>query len=360
MTRLVIHAGDCKSGSTAIQSVLRDGTYEAPEGAILYPTSGRRDGLNHHRLSNSLFMAKQEQIREQAWTRLGAEYAEAKEDNVVISSERFEFADPNSVKQALEQYVPTALEDLHLILYVRPHIDRVVSGYVQNVKQGIFRDDMRAFIKKMDEERRFHFAPRLKSWRSVFGEEQITIRPMIRSMLDQGCVVRDFLGQVVGAGQVNVSSIPNANSSLSGPALAMVRALWQDLAQANAQGQAQPRQKNPSANLVNALVNRLESEDLLTGGKVQISRADAEFARDCFADDARDCDVHVFQQPLMGPALNKALEAAPEFVEEFEAPADALGLSRIWIDIFERTMAAQAQKAKGRNPNTAQWRGMGR
>ncbi len=356
MTRLVIHAGDCKSGSTAIQSVLQAGTFALPEGSgsLHYAAAGRRDSLNHHRLSNALHMPQYRKFREPAWTALSKELAASQADLLVVSSERFEFVDPNVLKEALTTFLPQSLADLHIVIYVRPHIERVVSGYVQNVKQGIFDSDIRGFVEKMQQQGRFHFAPRLARWRAVFGPDQLTIRPMMRDRLTEGCVVHDFLQCCLGsdAPVPEVHDIPMANSSLTAPALEVIRGIFARL--------PEPRQgqQNGNATAIGMLVREMEASGAMAGPKVVINRADAEMVRDIYAEDARACDVQIFGQPLMGPALNRQVEKAPETVPPVEVPQGAVDASMLWLKVLERIREAQQkQQPRGRGATTAQWRG---
>ena len=94
---LLIHIGDCKAGSTSIQTVLRDGSWSAPgetRGAgprpLRYAATGRDDGLNHHMLSNSLFIEGLAERRPLMHKALASEAAESGSPLLVLSSERYE------------------------------------------------------------------------------------------------------------------------------------------------------------------------------------------------------------------------------------------------------------------------------
>lgn len=352
MTRLVIHIGDCKAGSTALQSVLQAGTFETTDKnlKLLYPEAGRRGALNHHRLSNSLFMAQAKQWQAKAWGALQQELNEAQPDIAIISSERFEFADPNSLKAVLKTHFGDAMPDLHIVAYIRPHLDRVVSGYVQNVKQGLFDGDIDEFLDQMETEKRFHFAPRLARWMAVFDTAQFDIRPMIRTQLRGGCVVDDFLNLCLDPfGQAaTVNDIPQSNSSLSAPALHLVRQLWQKI------GTGAEIRKSPKAAALNQFIRQLETNDPFAGDKVTLDRATAERAGEIYAEDARACDVKVFGRPVLGPALSTAMTEAPETVHLTNPDDIATAVSEIWLDTLEH-MARQRPAPDGRRATSAQW-----
>ncbi|MFK7751338.1 MAG: hypothetical protein AB8B51_02200 [Sedimentitalea sp.] len=348
MSRLVIHVGDCKSGSTAIQSVLQAGSYQS-ETPILYPDAGRRGALNHHRLSNALFMAQAKQWQARAWGALAKEVTDS-DQLAVISSERFEFAEPNVLRDVLRQHFDP-LPDLHIIAYVRPHLERCVSGYAQNVKQGIFESSMSAFIDKMASERRFHYAPRLARWRSVFEDMRVDIRPMIRDQLTGGCVVQDFLTLITGA-PATVNEIPMANSAPSAPALDLLRQLWQ------AAGPERDGKTSPNAAALTQFGRSLETSDPFGGEKLRLTGPEATIAQTHFAEDARACDVQIFGRPVLGPALAATVGAAPNTAEPTTANPEAVAVATLWMQTTAQMLQARATKPKGRSPNTAQWRGV--
>lgn len=349
MTRLVIHAGDCKAGSTAIQSVLRDGTYTCTGARPLYPEAGRRGGLNHHPLSNALFMPNAKRWQAKAWGALASEVTGTAPEVAIVSSERFEFAEPNALMTVLREHFGSDLPPVEIVIYVRPHIDRIASGYVQNVKQGLFDGPPGAFMEKMAEEGRFHFAPRLDRWASVFAGQRVTIRPMIRDRLAGGCVVHDLLNHCLGpdGGSAVVERIPQGNASLSAPALALVRRIWGEV-----------RRDSVAAAALNAFAGEAEDSGAWPGDKVALPRALAEKARDLYAEDARACDTRHFGAPVLGPALNAAVEKAPEVADLPEPGEEAVIAARLWLQTIEKL---QARKGRGGgSPTSAQWRGTGR
>lgn len=346
MPRLILHAGDCKAGSTAIQSVLQLGSWrytgDTPP-RLTYAKGGRRDALNHHRLSDSLHMQRAQSYRDQAWGRLGEEFANAAQDVVVVSSERFEFAPPQAVAQAIDQFLPGAREGLEVVIYVRPHAARLVSGYAQNVRQGLFSGDLGAFLDQMQTEGRFHFADRLAAWKETFGPA-LTVRPMIRDTLAGGCVVQDFLTLCAGdSGAVPlVEKIPNENRSLNAEGLAFIRALHATL-----------RERNPSpdqnrAAMLQRLCGRLEALPSFGEGRVGLPADLRPRLRDSFAEDAARVDAEIFGTPVLTPALEAALsDDRPVTPEPDENETARLrDLSLIWLDMMGNMRQQMMQGAR--------------
>lgn len=351
MTRLVLHAGDCKSGSTAIQSVLQLGSWrytgDAPP-RLHYAQGGRRDGLNHHRLSDSLHLKSAQDYRELAWGRLGEEFAAAKSDVMVVSSERFEFAPPEAVLQAITQFLPAARPDLQVIIYVRPHAERILSGYAQNVRQGLFTGEMDAFLDQFEAEGRFHYAERLMAWKAAFGDA-LTVRPMIRDQLTDGCVVRDFLTFCAGTSAAIpiVEKIPHENKSLNTDGLELLRALHTALHMRN------PARDPSRAAILQRLTAQLEQTPSFGEGRRGLPMALRPRIRDSYAPDAARCDAEIFGAPVMVPALERTLAddrplppgPSPEEIARLR------DLSLVWFDMMgqmRQQMAQVAAKGRGR------------
>lgn len=353
MPRLILHVGDCKSGSTAIQSVLQLGSWrytgDAPP-RLLYAKGGRRDALNHHRLSDSLHIERAKSYRDQAWGRFGAEFDAATEELVVVSSERFEFAPPEAVAEAIDQFAPAARADMQVVIYVRPHAARLLSGYAQNVRQGLFTEDLGSFLQTSEADGRFHYADRLAAWKSVFGDA-LSVRPMIRGTLAGGCVVHDFLSQcAAGTGATPlVEKIPNENKSLNAEGLALLRELQTKLRTRN------PAPSPERSQILQRLCGQLEALPSFGEGRISLPTALRPKLHDAFAQDAARCDAEIFGTPVLGPALDKAVNddspAAPDpSPEETTRLSD---LSLVWMDMMGqmRQQMARAAQSGGRGPS---------
>ncbi|MEL6204611.1 MAG: hypothetical protein AAFR47_04780 [Pseudomonadota bacterium] len=336
MTRLVLHAGDCKAGSTAIQSVLQRGSYGFEGGGapkLHYAEGGRRDGLNHHRLADSLHIPRAQSYRDTAWGRFGAEFAElaGQVDAVIVSSERFEFAPPGALHAALLHYAPSALDYLSVVIYVRPHVARLLSGYAQNVRQGLFTGDLAAFLEKMTAEGRFNYAERLIAWRRVFGDA-LQVRPMIRAKLDGGCVVHDFLGLCLAEHSdvaPRVDKIPVENRSPNPDAVALLRGFHTALQTCN------PAPDTQRAALIRRFASRLETLSSFRDGRIELPASLRCAVREAYAEDAARCDAEVFGGPVLAPELAAALAnaqadwATPDPI----ATERMVDLSLTWLDL---------------------------
>ncbi len=348
MAHLVLHAGDCKSGSTAIQSVLQLGSWRYTGNTppqLLYAQGGRRDGLNHHRLSDSLHLQRAKSYRDQAWGRFGEEFATATQDIVVASSERFEFAPPEAVAEAIDQFLPAARKDMQVVIYVRPHAARFLSGYAQNIRQGLFTGNLEDFLEQVKSDRRFHYADRLEAWKSVFGSS-LSVRPMIRDQLEANCVVHDFLAKCAAGTDATplVEKIPNQNKSLNAEGLALLRSLHTKLRSRN------PAPSPERSQLLQRLCSNLEVLPSFGEGRIGLPDTLRSKLNEIFAEDAQRCDEQIFEAPTLVPALSQALSNA-SFTpsepnpEETERLAD---LSLVWMDMIGKIRRQQQQSAQRR------------
>lgn len=354
--RLVLHVGDCKAGSTAIQSVLKAGSYRldgAAPGMISYAEAGRKGTLNHQRLSNSLFMQEAAAFRDQAWGNLGREWHACQAQVLAVSSERFEFAPPAAVRDAIEQHLPEAADAMRIIIYVRPHADRLVSGYAQNVKQGIYNGDLAGFVDEMQENGRLSYCDRLLNWRDTFGPERVEIRPMIRDRLVQQCVVHDFLSFCAESADISpvVEKIPMSNTALDRLGLDLMNEIWSRVRRNN------PVNNQARAQILMRVAQGLEAAGGLGGGKVSIEAGLADRLRALYHEDAARCDAEIFGAPTLLPRLEATLEkagdTAPQPSDEDARLIDTNAKqAMVWFGLIEemqrqQAMAARQKQARG-------------
>ncbi|WP_158964038.1 hypothetical protein [Chachezhania sediminis] len=220
--QLVIHVGDCKTGSTVVQTMLASDAVTVPGRRWIYPTD-----RNHSGLARSL--NERPATAPQRWSNLARRIEGRPWDMAVLSSELFEFSAPRKLAAALQTYLPDLAETARVIVYVRPHAGRVLSQFAENLKLGHETGSFADFYDRFEAAGRLRYAPRMERWRRVFGD-RLTVRPFVRERLARGDIRHDILEQLFGAGGYALDEAKlsvDENPSLTLPDLVLLRRLQQ-------------------------------------------------------------------------------------------------------------------------------------
>ena len=218
VSRLIIHLGDCKSGSTSIQSILANKSWNSKVHSLIYPAS-----FNHCNLAKSLHQKSLLKYQSKNFTEVAKKLSSSDADVGIISAEAFEFCDPQLLMDAISTYLPEYNDSLQLLAYVRPHCHRILSAFSEQTKKGHFNDSLSEFCGFFANKlKRLNFADRCTQWKDVFGARYI-VKPMIRDYLVEKDVVIDFLSYVFGDQQFTVHGSTRLNESLSLEDLSILR-----------------------------------------------------------------------------------------------------------------------------------------
>ncbi|SFH66736.1 hypothetical protein [Albimonas pacifica] len=345
--RLLIHLGDCKTGTTAIQNVLKQGAWSAEGLSWTYPVDP--DRLHHCILASTLHKPKLKASRAPIWGRVNRRLAASDADLGILSGEWFEFVDPALMQRTLERFLPDLAPDARLIAYVRPHAERVLSSFQERTKLGQFKGSLDEFHDRVLGRGRFNYAPRLRRWREVFGD-RYEVRPMIREVLKDGDVVHDFLDFATQGRPFTVDDGAGggmqANESVSVQDLAWLRALHRT--------RQLPQQVGRRAARALQSCGR-------PGDKLRLDAGLLERVRAAYLEDARILDAEFFggggAPGPMEAAFDRAAETALETPQDVspERWYDAGELRRIeaMAEVFAadaadlRRAKRQLRKARG-------------
>lgn len=306
--RLVLHLGDHKTGSTSIQAALASGRVAAEGLSLCYPM-GRPRREQHNHIARALIRRTRGAAVADPFPALAAEIRAAGADVTILSAENFEFAAPEALRAALETHLPDYLPGLALIVYLRPHAERLVSSFAEQVKQGLFLGDLAAFHAAALADGRFLYAPRLDRWRAVFGDRLI-VRPMVRAALKAGDVVADFLDRAFAGAAVTrpVQAIRNAKATV--PDLALLLALQTALAPLRRRGR--PGAAEPVRTLGWRLARMLDADRVPGAPEPALHRALAAEVAAAYAADAAAVDRDFLGADILAPHLAEAPGRAPE------------------------------------------------
>lgn len=320
---LILHLGDFRTGTTAIQTWLRA---HGEAHGIYYPP-----GFNHAPLAHSL---PNHQAREEHFEAMADHMAGSDAPYAVISAEHFEFSDPADLAEALARYMPRQTVRMRLISYVRPHPQSYLARFSESAKIGSFEGDLDAYLDWPQTPRRMTYAPRFERWRRIFGEA-FTLRLYDRGHFTGGDVLRDFVDFVTGADPGPQTLEANPSPGLE--ALAYARAFHRAL------GPLPDEATATRWTLGRHLGRQIAAHDMIQT-PLQLHRSLAERLVDRFHADAAATDAAFFD----GTPLSDALAAAPAEALDFPlslAPEDHLGAQTLeavtlWGEMMRHALIA--------------------
>ncbi len=301
MTKLILHLGDHKTGSTSIQQVLAADGVEA-EQSLLFPV-GRPKRPHHNHIARALNRKvkrkKHHETEARYFANVAAQIRNSDADIAIISAENFETSDPAALAAALDIYLPDYLEDMRLISYIRPHGDRMLSSFAERTKQGLFQSDLTDFHAETLEDGDFTYLPRLEAWRATFGD-RFTARPFIRSHLKDGDVVTDFFDWVLEGAGFTVTAPAVSNEKLTVEDLAVLREVQRRLDDVRG---AKSAPREPLRALGWRMARMLSSSAGDKGTKLALDRAVVAKVQDSYASDAAAVDAGFFEATPLTDAL---------------------------------------------------------
>ncbi|TDL81570.1 hypothetical protein E2L08_05480 [Palleronia sediminis] len=304
MTRLVVHVGDPKTGTSALQRAFFFGMVDAPKGSLAY---WRR--LNANDLVRPL-KARGRDTGQTAWQHLPGWLSDCGPDTTaVISAELFSSADPRALDAALRRHVPGPGDEALIVCYVRPHLDRFLAAYMQRIKTGGIFGTMDEFEVQSDQIGLLEFGTRLRAWREVFGK-RLVVRPFLRDRLRGGDVVEDFLHVIRPDGAFRLKRQVRFNESTPVRALAGLRPFHSTLSERGVD--------RPTRHTIGAAIAHWP----LKSASVEKPWMSAEMAgrlRDRCVADAAMLDAEFFGgEAVMVPALDRNADAARDTPMQLE------------------------------------------
>jgi len=303
---LVFHIGDHKTGTTTIQNALAAECFDIEGAELRYPAP-----LNHNylmaRINAHLNDTEPPPLKaEQMLLSELADYVRnAGPGYTVISGEVFENLPPDVFQDILNTFFKGCADRIRVVAYVRPHAQRILSSYAEQIKIGWFLDPMQTFFEHNLESRRFHYAPRFAKWREIFGDDFV-LRPMTRKALRNGSILEDFAYAAFDGRPCAIEDYPAENQAVSLRELALLKYL---------QGQFQDKEKWLRHTLGWELARRLEQMRLIGDSKsrkLTMSKGLVEKVRAAYFEDARAVDQMFFgDQTWLQDAFDEAAAKAP-------------------------------------------------
>ena len=203
---VLLHAGQHKTGSTALQNALAACPQVLHAAGWCYPEPGRiRDADTGHR-HRHLVMEMLGPGEPQHWPRLRAAIASRK-DRVLLSHEGFfcPAIDPQRVARQLPGH------ELHVLVYLRHPVDYIDSSYREWARRWRFGGTVVEWY--LQRRSWLDVETLLARWEAAFGAGRVHLRAYARERLHGGSVVSD-LSHCLGLPPLPGGDAP-ANASLN-------------------------------------------------------------------------------------------------------------------------------------------------
>lgn len=197
---IVIHIGSPKTGTTALQGVLKSNGRALASAGIRYVATGRSN-ISHNSMVQPLMRGKGADIVKELRGEIGASPGRVS----VLSSEMF--FQPGMAARLADAVGPLS-EEVRIVGYIRRPDAYAEAMYKQKVKNGRIAPDPEQFLK--DWHRNLRYMPTLSAWRDAFDAHSLHIRPFQRSHFPQGDVVADFVRHL---GDLEPGDLERANTT---------------------------------------------------------------------------------------------------------------------------------------------------
>ena len=233
---VVLHAGSGKTGTSTIQSFLRDNRSRLAELGILVPKSA---GAARHAKLN-LFMRPADELADSPrWHRredqdlarfrrtfkrhLFAEIEAAGLPRVLFTDEEVFKASDAALRRLCRITRPIAAS-LREVVYLRRQDDHLVSRYQEGVKIG--------WVQRLEEwaledfSDLYDYAARLERHRTLLAPDELVVRRFDRSFFPGGSLLQDFLDTAgIDLRADEMPPVPHRNQSLDAESVEFLRLL---------------------------------------------------------------------------------------------------------------------------------------
>lgn len=214
---LVLHIGDPKTGTNAVQHVLGNNLYEVEDKTLFFAPARFA-----HELADRLLWRNAISDEDvSAYLRPFAErYNKSDADIGVISSDRFAGSDPARLHAVITGHFEVDEKDIKVVSYLRPHCDALTSRYAQQVKTGQFTGTLDQFypFRKAS----LSYTRRIRKWKNVFGDNH-SFHLFSRDALEGGDIVMDFFKNALNLENFKLQESQLANQSPSVKELSVIR-----------------------------------------------------------------------------------------------------------------------------------------
>ena len=236
MTKLIIHAGLAKTGTTSLQSFLHRNKENLKRSCnLVYSGYFLHDVSAHHKLA-MLAKNQESEIIESELLKLKKESEGYK--HAVLSSEEICTLDITQIEFLLK-LVKRFFDEVEILFTLRPHFSLFVGSYKQQVREAYIHSGLSDFWLLARKHARFlHFENLYRQWSNIATPLSINIRFLCTETFKEqydGNIIHNFLNYVNAEQSFSLESEKKENVSLSSYQVSFLRSmrthfdfLWQD------------------------------------------------------------------------------------------------------------------------------------
>ncbi|MEC7763819.1 MAG: hypothetical protein VX874_18090 [Pseudomonadota bacterium] len=209
--RLVVHIGDIKTGSTAIQTTLARRALDVPGERWSYARFP-------YTLDHGYLAAVAERIDPERQNAAGRTVKAAgrllrlnRTPTIILSAEHFANIGMRRLHTAVRS-LGVSFTETRVVIYVRPHIGALNALLAELLKQGKYAGTYETFVERHLDG--VTFMRKIGAFRRQFGDD-LVVRPFVRSELRDGSVVSDFASVAFPGAEVKITEIEDQNAAAS-------------------------------------------------------------------------------------------------------------------------------------------------
>jgi hypothetical protein len=193
MTRLVLHIGTEKTGTTSIQHFMSQNRQALLAQGVMYPHIGQRKDA-HFDLVNALhpldnngkymeFLAPVNDTSLHLWDKL-AECIKAHPDKtIVISAEHFSSRLRSKALAFIRDFFKHHNIEPEIIIYLRPQADYIESSYSTEIKAGSPKVFPKVMEQYQSQPLRYDYKKLIDLWSGFFGKKALKLIPYEKSSI---------------------------------------------------------------------------------------------------------------------------------------------------------------------------------
>ncbi|MDO6617645.1 hypothetical protein [Shewanella sp. 6_MG-2023] len=234
MTKVIIHIGTEKTGTTSIQKCLQQNRANLAKQGIIYPHIGPRDDA-HFDLVNALhpldnngrymeFLPEVEHEQDFYWDALARCITANPDKTIVLSAEHFSSRLRHKALSYMKAFFDKLNIEPDIVIYLRPQQGYIESSYSTSIKSGSDLTFSQAFDSHEQQIFRYDYHKLLGLWSSHFEQKSIIVRVYDKASLN-GDVCTDFLS-LIGVNDLNSLELATVHENKKwGPAMLEVARL---------------------------------------------------------------------------------------------------------------------------------------